>query len=516
MATAPPGQYHPPMKETLTVSIGTGLGVVQLDPTRSVTAFVLLWSRDEPERVGEVALVPGGHPGVAVIMGRAESSPDDPLPRAEWIRQRPGRVTPTGALRSPRISRDQLRIEAGPGDVLRVVNVGRCPLLHNGQTTNECYVQPGDVLELRQQVLLLCTNRPLSLPAFAPASTPPPMHPFGAADAHGIVGESAAAWELRERIQFVAPRAAHVLIRGPSGTGKELVAQAIHAASTRGRRPMISRNAATFPETLIDAELFGNAKNYPNPGMIERPGIIGDADGSSLFLDEFGELPSAMQAHLLRVLDGGEFQRLGESRPRRADFRLIAATNRPDSYLKEDVLARLRIRVEVPDLNTRREDIPLVARHVLRRIARNDAELARRYFPDGDATKEPRITPALLGALVQRRYTTHVRELEGLLWQAMSEGRGEWLDVWEGFPPAPSPEAVAQAASEHSSSSSSGIDPLTIPAEVIQECLARHEGRQEPVWRELGLSSRHVLTRLVKRYNLNVRGRSGGGDEGDE
>lgn len=500
------------MKETLTVSIGTGLGVQQADPTRTVTAFVLLWSRDEPERVGEVALVPGGHAGVAVMMGRAEASPDDPLPRAEFVRQRPGRVLPTGALRSPRISRDQLRIEAAANNVLKVSNVGRCPLLHNNTPVTECEVLPGDLLELRQQALFLCTNRPLSLPAFAPASTPPPLHPFGEPDPNGIVGESAAAWELRERIFFVAPRTAHVMIRGASGTGKELVAQAIHHLSSRGRRPLISRNAATFPETLIDAELFGNAKNYPNPGMPERPGLVGDADGSSLFLDEFGELPAGMQAHLLRVLDSGEYQRLGESRPRRADFRLIAATNRPDSYLKEDVLARLRIRVELPDLNARREDIPLVARYVLRRIARTDAELARRYFPDGDATKEPRITPALLGALVQRRYTTHVRELEKVLWEAMSEGRGEWIDVWDGFQTATAAEPTP-SVSDTPSAAISGIDPLTIPAEVIQECLDRHEGRQEPVWRELGLSSRHVLTRLVKRYGLTVRGRSGGDED---
>lgn len=494
------------MKETLTVSIGTGIGLSQGDPQRTVTAFVLVWSRDEPERVGEVALVPGGHAGVAVVMGRAEASPEDSLPRAEWIRQRPGRVTPTGPLRSPRISRDQLRIEAGAHE-LRVVNIGRCPMLHNGHVVNDCAVVPGDLIELKQQALLLCTNRPLSLPAFAPVSTPPPLHPFGEPDAHGLVGESAAAWELRERIHFVAPRTAHVLIRGASGTGKELVAQAVHALSARGRRPMISRNAATFPETLIDAELFGNARNYPNPGMPERPGLVGDADGSTLFLDEFGELPSAMQAHLLRVLDSGEYQRLGESRPRRADFRLIAATNRPDSYLKEDVLARLRIRVEVPDLNDRREDIPLVTRHLLRRIARNDMELARRYFPDGDTRKEPRISPALVSALVQRRYSTHVRELEGLLWRAMSEGRGEWLDVWEGFPPAPTPETEGERPAPQ------GVDPLSVSPEAIQACLDKHEGRQEPVWRELGFSSRHVLTRLVKRYGLNVRGRAAGAGE---
>ena len=117
------------------------------------------------------------------------------------------------------------------------------------------------------------------------------------------------------------------MLLGETGTGKELAARAVHRFSTRADRPLVARNAATMPAGLIDAELFGNARNYPNPGMAERPGLVGQADGGFLFLDEIGELPSELQAHLLRVLDaGGEYQRLGESRVRRSDFRLLAAT----------------------------------------------------------------------------------------------------------------------------------------------------------------------------------------------
>ena len=133
----------------------------------------------------------------------------------------------------------------------------------------------------------------------------------------------------------------------------------------------MSRNgSATLPAGLIDAELFGNVANYPNAGMAERPGLIGEADGSTLFLDEIGELPDALQTHLLRVLDdGGEYQRLGDARRRHADLRLIAATNRPVRQLKHDLAARLRLRVHLPGLNERPEDVPLLARFLLQRAA---------------------------------------------------------------------------------------------------------------------------------------------------
>ena len=137
------------------------------------------------------------------------------------------------------------------------------------------------------------------------------VHEFGAADRHGIVGESPAAWELRGRVAFSAGRDAHVLITGPSGTGKELVARAIHESSARHTRSLVARNASTFPSTLIDAELFGNLANYPNADAgtprADRAGRFARLCSST----RLASWPADLQAHLLRVLDSGEYQRLG-------------------------------------------------------------------------------------------------------------------------------------------------------------------------------------------------------------
>jgi DNA-binding NtrC family response regulator len=503
----------PSVSTTLTVDSRTGAGPGAEVDSPPRLGFVLLWSRDEPQRTGEVSLVLDPEPGSAAVLGRGEPPPGEPTPRMLWVRQQPGRSVLTGPLRSQHISRVQLRVEVIGPEELQVSNLGRCPLLVGGREVSAARVRTGDILELRNLALLMCLRRPVDLPV---ADPPLPLHAFGEADATGLVGESPAVWELRAHIAFAASRAVHVLVRGPSGTGKELVAQAIHRLSSRGQRPLVARNAATFPETLIDAELFGNARGFPNPGMPERPGLIGEADGSTLFLDEFAELPQALQAHLLRVLDGGEYTRLGESRSRRADFRLVAATNRPESALKEDVLARLRLRLELPGLGERREDIPLLVIHSLRRFAQGDAQLARRYFPGGDPSAIPRVSPALIEHLVRHPYTTHVRELEAQLWRALSHSHGDTVTLWS--PQAAPPPAVSVAESEEGAEKTAPpldlpgagpahVDPMSLPPEVIQACLDKHEGRQEPVWRELGLSSRHVLTRLVRKYGLNVRGR---------
>ncbi|HRE89765.1 MAG TPA: sigma 54-interacting transcriptional regulator, partial [Myxococcota bacterium] len=195
---------------------------------------------------------------------------------------------------------------------------------------------------MRNALLLVAVRRPEH--GKTRAFSVPPFD-FGTPDPYGMVGESQAIWALREELAVTARAGMHVLIHGPSGAGKELAARAIHGMSSRAHRPLIARNAATFTESLIDAELFGNIRNFPNVGTPERPGLIGEADRSSLFLDEIGELPSHMQAHLLRVIDrDGEYTRLGESKPRKADIRLIAATNRPVESLKHDFAARLTTR----------------------------------------------------------------------------------------------------------------------------------------------------------------------------
>ncbi|MEZ4294184.1 MAG: sigma 54-interacting transcriptional regulator [Polyangiaceae bacterium] len=407
--------------------------------TSRVVALVVLWCRDDPARTGETLSIPAGGP---FVFGRGDASTEQK--RVGLTHQRPGAAEPTGPLLCPRISRSQLRLSRTESGLLTVESIGQCALLHDGVEKKQCSPSPGDLVELRNELLFLAVLRPPQPPR-ARGVTGILSVPFATADASGILGESPAIWALRAEIAAVARLDAHVLVLGPSGSGKELVARAVHRLSSRGKRPLVARNAATIPESLADAELFGNLKNYPNPGTPDRHGLVGEANGSSLFLDELGELPSAMQARLLRVLDEGEYQRLGETSARRTDLRLIAATNRPPEALKHDVLARFRTRLHVPDLNDRREDIPLLAAHLLRRHAGQDPTLAARFFPDGDLAAAPRLSPALVSALVKHVYTTHVRELDTLLVQAALESEGRYIDLTPGVRKALSARAPSDA-----------------------------------------------------------------------
>ena len=394
-------------------------------------ALALLWSRDEPGRVGEVILVPPGDRGAVWTFGRDTVGDGGASRGLGFARQRPGVTQVTGALACPRISRVQLHLSAEPTGALVVENVGRCPLVHEGREVARAELLPGDVIELRHELVLLCVRRPGVL-APLPPEYPVDVQPFGEPDVFGLVGEGPAIWALRVAMTALARREVHVLVLGPSGSGKELVAHAIHAESPRRERALVARNAATIPEGLVDAELFGHAKNFPNPGTPERHGLVGEAAGGTLFLDELAELPSHLQAHLLRVLDDGEYHRLGESRARRAELRLIAATNRSEKALKHDVLARLKARLFVPELGARREDIPLLVRHLLRRQAVSEPSLVARFFPGSDPGAAPRTTPDLMTALVRHRFGTHVRELDSLLLCASIESRGKYLERTEG------------------------------------------------------------------------------------
>jgi DNA-binding NtrC family response regulator len=251
----------------------------------------------------------------------------------------------------------------------------------------------------------------------------------------------------------------------------------------------VSRNAATFPSGIIDAELFGNVKNYPNPGMDARPGLIGEADGSTLFLDEIAELPSELQAHLLRVLDaGGEYQRLGDAQPRRADLRIVAATNRDPSELKHDLLARFVLRLGLPGLGDRREDVPLLVRHLLKAAVAKNPQIGKRFFTkDG----EPRVDPDLIEALLRQRYTHHVRELDELLWRAIAASRGTYVAFADDLKARLEPEPPESAAIEEE-----------LSEERIREALARHDGKVSRAYKELGLKSRYALYRLLKKYAI--------------
>lgn len=309
-------------------------------------------------------------------------------------------------------------------------NLGSCPLVHRGREVRRVELAVNETISLQNELLFLCVRRPERLPGGL-AALSLPAYEFGRADALGLVGESEVIWELRERLVAAANQPFHVLVVGASGSGKELIARAIHELSSRRARALVSRSAATIPAGLIDAELFGNARGYPQAGMAERPGLVGAAHESSLFLDEIGELPHTLQAHLLRVLDDGEYQRLGDSKLRKANIRLIAATNRSPAELKHELLARFALQIEAPDLNARREDIPLLIAHLLRRQAVQERSVLDRFFPDKDPNAMPRLAPRFVERLVHHRYTTNIRELASLLATAMLQSSGTYIDSSE-------------------------------------------------------------------------------------
>jgi two-component system nitrogen regulation response regulator GlnG/two-component system response regulator HydG len=454
--------------------------------------LVLLWSAREPSRAGEVLAVPSGLKGPCVF-GRGEPGEDDRYARAMLVRQRPSVTTPGAKLADPFVSRTHWKL-AREGDTLLVENLGRRALVVSGAEVDRAAVREGDVVAIAGCLTFLCMRRAPP----APLRMPLAEHPFGEADPYGVVGESLAAWALRDEIAFTGPRLGHVLVSGPSGAGKELVARAIHARSRRAGKRLVARNAATIPPGLVDAELFGNIANYPNPGMPERPGLVGEADGGTLLLDEIGEMPLEAQAHLLRTLDaGGEYQRLGDAKPRTSDLRLIAATNRDGEALKHDVLARLGLRIRVPGLNERREDVPLLVRHMLKVEAARDPHVGEAFFAGWDGRAgEPRVASELVVTLARHAYGTHARELSALLWRALASSKGDTIELTDAVRAELSlPESESEGDGKRA--------PDEVTADEVRAALAKHRGVRERAWRELGLASRHVLGRLMKRYGID-------------
>lgn len=456
--------------------------LTRLAPT-SVLGLAITWSKHEPERVGEVFFVDGPS-----VIGRGEA-PVSGARRPRPIRQRPDSDRPSRPLASPRLSREQLWLEPKIGYLI-MKSVGKARVTIDGVESREGRLEPGQTVSVGRELGMLAIRRPRYLPP--PRSWPAESDfEFGMPDPFGLVGESPAAWELREQLAFAARSDAHVLLIGESGTGKELAAGTIHGLSSRRAEPFVSRNASTIPETLVDSELFGNAKNYPNPGMAERAGLIGEADGGSLFLDEIGEMSVALQAHLLRVLDnGGEYQRLGESRARHASLRVIAATNRGRHELKPDLLARFALVIELPPLDARREDIPFLASHLVRRAAAKAA------------VDPPSIGLDLMDALVRHPFRLHSRELEQILWQGLAQTLGPELNL------TPAIQAQLLASSEQSDECvelrSEGSAPRELSAGEVERALLAANGSVTVAARALGLRNRFVLYRLLRKLGIEL------------
>ena len=198
----------------------------------------------------------------------------------------------------------------------------------------------------------------------------------GRASFHRMVGRDPSMQKIFEMASKVAPSDATVLIGGDTGTGKDLLAKAIHSASRRADRPFVKVNCAALPHNLLESEMFGYARGAFTGADQDKPGRFAEATGGTIFLDEIGDMPLSLQAKLLRVLEDKEYYPLGSRRTTRADVRIIAATNRnleellESHQFREDLFYRLNVcRMELPSLRERRGDLPLLIDHVLRRLA---------------------------------------------------------------------------------------------------------------------------------------------------
>jgi formate hydrogenlyase transcriptional activator len=239
-----------------------------------------------------------------------------------------------------------------------------------------------------------------------------------------IVGCSPALSAVLDKVHRVAPTDATVLIQGETGTGKELIARAIHSSSQRRGKPLIKINCAALPGGLVESELFGHEKGAFTGAIARHTGRFELADGGTIFLDEIGELSGETQAKLLRVLQEREFDRVGGTSPRKVDVRVIAATNRDlkkavgEKSFREDLYYRLSVfPVQLPPLRERPEDIPLLAQYLLDKFG---ARIARRF--DG-------IAPATLRRLMAYSWPGNVRELQNVLERAVILATGPTLEV---------------------------------------------------------------------------------------
>lgn len=227
----------------------------------------------------------------------------------------------------------------------------------------------------------------------------------------GMVGRSGPMRELARVIRLVAPRSTTVLIEGETGTGKEVVAKALHRLSARATKAFTVLNCAAIPETLLEAELFGHARGAFTGAVHARTGRIEAADGGTLFLDEIGEMPLVLQAKMLRFLESGELQRVGDNELTRVDVRVIAATHQPLEQRAEERLFRLDLYhrlavfpIEVPALRERMDDLPALVEYFLEQM--------------GHEMPRKRISIEAMAKLEQYSWPGNVRELMHVLERA--------------------------------------------------------------------------------------------------
>jgi two-component system response regulator HydG len=301
-----------------------------------------------------------------------------------------------------------------------------------------------------------------------------------------IIGASPLILKTLDLVRQVAPSTATILIQGESGTGKELIADAIHHGSPRRERAFIKVNCAALPETLLESELFGHERGAFTGAVARKEGRFELAEGGTLFMDEIGEISPAMQAKLLRVLQSGEFERVGGTRTLTADVRLIAATNSDVAALvrekrfREDLYYRLNvITIQLPPLRARQDDIPLLAHHFLRKYAAKNAKTVGGFAEEA------------LDILQTYAWPGNVRELENVIERAVVLTRSSVIS------PADLPEALvgADQAARHLVISI-GTPLEEVEDRLIEETLRYTKGDKTLAAKLLGIATRTIYRRV--------------------
>ena len=302
-----------------------------------------------------------------------------------------------------------------------------------------------------------------------------------------LIAESPAMQPVLEIIAHVGPSDANVLITGEHGTGKEVVAQTLHAVSGRATKPMVTVDAGSLSEGVFESELFGHVKGAFTDAKAERVGRFELADSGTLFLDEIANVPTNKQAKLLRVLETGEFERVGSSKTRRVNVRVVSATNADlnqevaASRFRQDLLFRLNtVEIQLPPLRERREDIPLLAEHFL-------GQHALRYRKRLDGFDE-----AAMQALLDYPWPGNVRELEHTVERAVLMAQGNVVGARD---------MGLQRSSRADARRLEEMSLEEVESFLIQKALARYDGNVGQAAQSLGLS-RSALYRRLQRYGL--------------
>jgi DNA-binding NtrC family response regulator len=309
------------------------------------------------------------------------------------------------------------------------------------------------------------------------------------ASRYAIIGKSPGILRLIERIETMAESDAPVLITGESGTGKELVARMLHAKSPRRNGPFVAVNCAAFPETLLEAELFGHERGAFTGAVKRRLGRFKSADKGTLFLDEVAEIPPTAQAKLLRVLQEGVLEPLGTNEPVRTDVRIISATHQnlkqriSEHLFREDLFYRLNVLdVSIPPLRERLGDLPILIEHFLRRHAR-------------DRAQPPAIEPRAWAALSEYSFPGNVRELEHAIEHAVVLARGGPIEIVH------LPDTIARPAEGGVVRKVEALRPLSIAMkeferEYLVRVLAATGGKRTRAAELLGISRKGLWEKL--------------------